>query len=90
MELASDATLVLTRALQQSRSGGVTVDVASVIEVAQQADDHVALLQRENEALRQQNQQLRDYVETLQIAGDKLDAWARWAEAELKRRPAAD
>lgn len=81
---------MLSKALWRPRSEGVTLDVAGVLEAAHQADEYVALLQRENEALRRQNQQLRDDIETLQIAGDKLDAWARWAEAELKRRPVAE
>lgn len=81
---------MLTRALQRPRSAGVTMDVAGILQVAQQADDYIGQLERENEALRQENSRLRANAAIFDVDWDRLKAWAKWAEAELKRRPAAD
>lgn len=89
-ELAREGALTLTRALQSHASAPATIDVGGILQIAQETEDYIQKLERNTEALRQEIRELRAHSARVEDDRDRLYAWAKWAEDELKRRPKAD
>lgn len=67
-----------------------TIDVNGILQVAQETEEYIQKLERNTKALRQEIRELRAHSARVEDDRDRLYAWAKWAEGELKRRPKAE
>ncbi len=67
-----------------------TIDVNQALRAAQEREEYIQKLERYVEDLQREVKELRAHSAKVESDRDKMYAWADWAEAELKRRPAAD